>query len=448
MDGGRRGRNDAARRAVVRGVTDFLAFPPVLGVQGTVAAPPSKSATNRALVLAALRSDPVELVRPLDSEDTRALVRCLTAMGAEFLPSPGGLTVRGPLGRTDTGEVLLDAGSSGTAARFLAAIASAVPGRYRLTGSPRLRERPMAELVAALRSSGASIEGTERDGFLPLVVTGKTLSPGSVSVDASRSSQFVSALLLAALAVDEGLSVEPRGPVVSAPYIETTLEALEAFGHRVRRASGGVISVERGDSGPSSYVVPGDWSSALPFLAAAGIAGGELEVTGLPWPSPDADAGAADVIEAMGVEITRGEKSVRASGAARSLRPAVVDARGFPDAVPVLAALAAHAEGESRFRGVAHLRLKESDRLAALVALLEAAVVSASAKEDELIVAGSPRRSAAGARRIPTFDDHRMAIAAALLSLSSYGTLIENPGCVAKSYPSFFRDLETILVRE
>jgi 3-phosphoshikimate 1-carboxyvinyltransferase len=426
---------------------DYLAFPPARGVRGTVAAPPSKSSTNRALVLAALRSDPIEIVRPLDSEDTQALSRCLAAMGAQFVPSAHGLTARGPLGRSAAAEVLLDAGSSGTAARFLAAVAAAVPGRYRLTGSPRLRERPMAELVTALRSAGASIDAPERDGFLPLVITGKTLRSGNLTVDAARSSQFVSALLLAAVAVEGGLRVEPRGAVASAPYIETTLEAVAAFGHRVRRGNAGAIAVVRGDAAPDSYVVPGDWSSALPFLAAAGIAGGEVEVTGLSWPSPDADAGAAEVIAAMGVAVERREQSVRASGDPRSLRPASVDAGGFPDAVPVLAALAAHAEGESRFRGVAHLRLKESDRLAALVMLLGAAGAFGSAGEGELFVAGSPRRFAAGAPCLPTFDDHRMAMAAALLSLSSPGTLIANPGCVSKSYPAFFRDLETILVR-
>lgn len=428
-------------------MSDYLAFPPVFRVQGTVAAPPSKSATNRALVLAALRSDPVQILRPLDSEDTRSLVRCLSSMGAEFTASEGALTVRGPLGKIGGSEVLLDAGASGTAARFLAAVAAAVPGHYRLTGSARLRERPMAELVAALRSAGASVEPGERDGFLPLVITGRTLRSGNIAVDASRSSQFVSALLLAAVAVEGGLSVEPLGPVVSAPYVETTLETLAAFGHRVRRKSVNTMSVSRGDSAPQSYVVPRDWSSALPFLAAAGIAGGEVEVTGLSWPSPDADARAADVVEAMGVALVRSGESIHATGDPRALRPASIDARDFPDGVPVLSALAAHAEGQTRFRGVAHLRGKESDRIAALVALLDAAGANGSAEEDELVVNGSLRHSARSAPRLPTFEDHRMAMAAALLSLSSSGTLIENPRCVAKSYPAFFRHLETILVR-
>jgi 3-phosphoshikimate 1-carboxyvinyltransferase len=149
----------------------------------------------------------------------------------------------------------------------------------------------------------------------------------------------------------------------------------------------------------------------------------------------------------MGVALERTEGSIRASGDPRSLRPASIDARDFPDAVPVLTALAAHAEGESRFHGVAHLRGKESDRIAALLALLAAVGANGSAGMDELVVNGSQRRSAGSAPRLPTFEDHRMAMAGVLLSLASSGTLIENPGCVAKSYPAFFRHLETILVR-
>lgn len=425
---------------------DYLAFPPVRGVRGSISAPPSKSATNRVLVLAALSNDPVELSRPLDSEDTRALASCLQAMGAAIAPSARGVTVRGPLGRPAGAEILLDAGASGTAARFLAALAAAVPGRYRLTGSPGLRLRPMAELVLALRSLGATIDAAP-DGRLPLVIEGGALRSGPVEVDASRSSQFLSALLLAGVAVEGGLTVRPKGTVVSAPYVETTLESLAAFGHEARRDAGGSISISRRDGGPRSYEVPGDWSSALPFLAAVGIAGGEVEITGLSWPSADADASAVDVVEAMGIATERLPASLRARGPSGPLRPVSVSARDFPDAVPALAALAAHAEGESRFRDVAHLRVKESDRLEALAGILEASGAAAVAAGGELAVVGPRRGAGPGTALLATSDDHRMAMAAALLSLRSPGALIENPRCVAKSYPSFFRDLETILVR-
>jgi 3-phosphoshikimate 1-carboxyvinyltransferase len=428
-------------------VTDYLVLPPVRAVRGTVAAPPSKSATNRALVLAALAPEPVEIVRPLDSGDTQALLRCLRAMGAAVEETPSGLSVGGPLEAPSGHDVVLDAGASGTAARFLAAIAAAVPGRYLLTGSEQLLRRPMGELVAALRSAGASVESAGAEGFLPLAIRGATLRSGDVVVDASRSGQFLSALLLAGVAVDGGLTVRPRGVVASAPYVETTLEALSDFGHSVAGGADGEITVERGAGRTAAYDVPGDWSSALPLLAAAGIAGGEVSVTGLRWPSRDADARALDVVASMGVRLEREAGDVRARGGPGALTPASVEARDFPDAVPALAALAIFAAGESRFRGIAHLRLKESDRIAGVEALAAGVGARCVARDDEIAITGPPHRRTALAR-LPTFDDHRLVMAAALVSLRLPSLLIENPDCVGKSYPDFFRDLETILVRD
>ena len=428
-------------------MTDYLVLPPVRAVRGTVAAPPSKSATNRALVLAALSPEPVEIVRPLDSGDTRALVRCLRAMGAAVEETPSGLSVGGPLEAPSRDDVVLDAGGSGTAARFLAAIAAAIPGRYLLTGSDQLLRRPMAELVAALRSAGASVESAGAEGFLPLAIRGATLRSGEVVVDASRSGQFLSALLLAGVAVDGGLTVRPRGVVASAPYVETTLEALNEFGHSVARGADGEITVERGAGRTAPYDVPGDWSSALPLFAAAGIAGGEVSVIGLRWPSRDADARALDVVASMGVGVEREAGEVRAWGSPGALTPASVEARDFPDAVPALAALAIFAAGESRFRGIAHLRLKESDRIAGVEALAAGAGARCVARDDEIAITGPPHPRIALAR-LPTFDDHRLVMAAALVSLRLPSLLIETPDCVSKSYPDFFRDLETILVRD
>lgn len=428
-------------------IREYLAFPPARSVHGTVHAPPSKSATNRALVLAALSNEPVEILRPLDSQDTNGLATCLRAMGAVIEPTGEGVRVHGPLG-TGSGRdaVVLDAGASGTAARFLAAVASAVPGRYRLTGDPRLLERPIGPLVTSLREAGAEIEYAGRERFLPLSIRGGTLGSARVTVDASESSQFLSALLVAAAAIDGGLSVRPAGKVASAPYVETTVWVLEKFGHHVVRDPDGAIAVARGSAGPRRYAVPGDWSSALPFLAAAGIAGGEVTVTGLDWPSPDADARALDAVEAMGVAVDRGPDAIRARGDRGPRTAVTISAGEFPDAVPVLAALAVFADGESRFRDVAHLRLKESDRIAAIAELLDAAGASAAPGEQEIVVGGPPRPRD-GVPCLPTFEDHRIAMAAALLALRLPGALIENPGCVAKSYPGFFRDLETILLR-
>lgn len=428
-------------------MTDFLAIPPAREIRGEVRIPSSKSATNRALVLAALSELPVEIVDPLESDDTRALASCLEAMGASMAPSPRGLVVSGPLGNRGGEEVLLDACDSGTAARFLAAVAATTSGIFLLKGSRKLEERPMEELFSALRSGGARIAFREKEGRLPVVIEGGSLRSGKVAVNASRSSQFLSALLLAGVAVPGGLEVVPEGNIASAPYVDQTLEALTAFGHEVKR--GASIRITRGQKPPGRYDVPGDYSSAVPLLAAAGVSNGEVRVTGLAWPSSDADSGALPVLENMGVRIEAGRSAVTALASAGSLAATDVSASDFPDSVPALAALAAFAPGKSRFRGIAHLRWKESDRIRALAQLLSAAGASCSAAEDELIVEGSGDllRGRSAVTRLPTFGDHRIAMAAALLCLGAPGCLIENPGCVTKSYPGFFRDLESMTVR-
>ncbi|MFN2384958.1 MAG: 3-phosphoshikimate 1-carboxyvinyltransferase [Thermoanaerobaculia bacterium] len=423
---------------------DYLAMAPAREARGVVRAPPSKSATNRALLLAALSPTPVELVRPLDSEDTRVLARCLRALGASIEESGAGLRVQGPVRGRGSDQVLLDAGESGTAARFLAALAAATPGRFLLDGSPGLRGRPMRELTRALRSIGGAIVSRGEDDGLPLEIGGGTLRSGIVSVDASRSSQFVSALLLAAVAVEGGLEVHASGRVASAPYVGSTLDALEAFGHAVFR--GPALRVERGPAAAGRYGIPGDYSSALPLLAAPGILGGEVRVEGLAWPSRDADAIALEALQRMGMTIVRGEEGTVVGRAPRArLTGLEVVATDFPDAVPVLAALALFAGGESRIQGIAHLRWKESDRLEAVTKLLQAAGGAVERDADALTIRGAPLE--AGSRALPTAGDHRIVMAAALVALGRPGALIERPDHVAKSYPRFFADLESLLAR-
>jgi len=426
-------------------VSDFLALPPVRSLSGVVRVPPSKSATNRAILLAALSGTPVAIATPLLSDDTAALRRCLEAMGASIVATANGLRVCGPLRGAGERAIDLDAADSGTAARFLAAVAAATPGRFALRGSPRLCERPMGELVDALRGAGARISYRAREGCLPLDIEGGTVASGDVVVDAQRSSQFLSALLLAAVAVDGGLRVRAAGRIVSGPYVATTLEVLREFGHRVE--AGAEFFVRRGDSLARSYETPGDYSSAVPLAAAAGIAGGDVRLAGLRWPSADADAGALPVLERMGVRFVHGDDGMTATAERGASRATSIEAGDFPDAVPALAALAALSRGETVFSGVGHLRLKESDRLAALAELVSAVGGRASVTEDGLVVAGPASGRGSAVTRLPTFRDHRIAMAAALLSLRVPGLLIEDPGCVGKSYPAFFRDLETLARR-
>lgn len=389
------------------------------------------------------------LRHPLDSDDTRALEACLTAMGAKVARRPEGWSVRGPLGVPADRITLLDAHDSGTAARFLAALCAATPGDFRLTGSPRLSERPMSALVTALLSLSSDVREEGAPGCLPLRIRGKTLSGGSVRVDASQSSQFLSALLLLG-AAGVALEVGAAGPTASAPYAAMTIESLRAFGHGVDGDGEGPWRIVRAGPSPDSYETPGDYSSAIPLLAAAGVCGGEVSLAGLRFPSADADAGALDVLRRMGVAVTPEDGRLVARATRDGLVPVTVRATDFPDSVPALAALSAFAPGTSRFEGIAHLRWKESDRLAALERLLAAAGTRAAADADALTVSGDvvdPGFSGSSGGFLPTFRDHRIAMAGALLALRRPGFLIEDPDCVAKSYPAFFRDLDMLCRR-
>jgi len=435
-------------------MTSALAFPPARRLQGAVRVPSSKSATNRALVLAALSETPVILARPLVSDDTLALRGCLARMGARIADVPEGLSVSGPLGASASADpVVLDARDSGTAARFLTALACATPGEFRLTGSPRLQERPFDELVAALRELGAEIEEEGVPGCLPLRVRGRTFSGGRVTVDAARSSQFLSALLLLGAAAGGGpVEVSAAGAIVSRPYADLTLDSLRAFGHSVE--GDGPWRIQRGSRSPSRYETPGDFSSAIPLLAGLGVSGGEIRLAGIALSSREADARAVPVLREMGVETEAADADgggVIARAERGALRAVTAAASEFPDSIPALAALAAFIPGESRFDGIGHLRWKESDRLAALADLLTRAGAQAMAKDDSLLVRGplAPHGPLAskGLARLPTFRDHRIAMAAAILSLGRRSLLIDDPDCVAKSYPRFFSDLDSLCVR-
>jgi len=241
----------------------------------------------------------------------------------------------------------------------------------------------------------------------------------------------------------EAIGTEQSGTVL----VSTTVESLRAFGHFVETAADGAFTVRPGREPVERYEVTGDFSSALPLLASAGVAGGEVTVEGLAWPSGDADALALTRLEEFGLEVAAGQRQIRVSRK-DGLKPVVLRATDFPDAVPTLAALAAFAPGPSRFEGVAHLRWKESDRIEALVRLFQSAGIRAQGEAEAMSVEGiaSPLRPG-GMRRLPTADDHRIAMAGALLSLRIPDLAIENPACVAKSYPGFFRDLERLVRR-
>jgi 3-phosphoshikimate 1-carboxyvinyltransferase len=406
-------------------------------LRGSLRLPGSKSVTNRALVAAALAPGRSEIVAPLDSDDTRALEEALVSLGAAVARGRDLWEVTGPVRGTSEDEVVLDVGPAGTPARFLLALLSALPGRFVLDGSPRMRERPMGPLVEALRSRGARIETLGAEGYLPLRILGGTLTGGEVSIRADVSSQFVSALLLASPIVPGGLSVRAEGRPVSGAYVELTRGVLRAF-------------APDGAYRPARFVVPGDDSAACFPIAGAVASGGQVRLEGLDPDSPQPDAVFRRWAREAGGRLRWEGEGAGAVLVVEGGDPGGldVDVDPAPDAALPLAALLAFCRGSARLRGVARLREKESDRLSAALDLLRRCGAIASVEDPDgapsLLIdgsAGRPRRA-----DFTSADDHRVAMSAAVLALTlPDGCTLDAPEVVSKSYPGFWDDWSSVV---
>jgi 3-phosphoshikimate 1-carboxyvinyltransferase len=401
-------------------------------LSAVVPLPGSKSVTNRALVLAALADGRSTVRRPLRSRDTELMAAGLRALGVSVRDTPDGDWevdgVAGPLSPS-AGEV--DVGNAGTVARFLPPVATLARGRVRFDGDPRVRERPLGPLLAALRQLGAQLD---RVDALPVVVDGQGgLDGGEVSLDASASSQLVSGLLLSAPRMRDGLVVRHvGGPLPSAPHLAMTVEHLRAAGAVVDDAVPGTWRVAPGVLAPRDAAVEPDLSTAAAYLAAPLVAGGSVTVPD--WPAGTTQPGAVlpDVLEQMGATVSRAAGALTVTGG-KGLRGVDVDLRDAGELTPVLTALAALATTPSRFRGVAHLRVQETDRLAALANELVARGGDVRETEDGLEVV--PRPLTGGV--MASYDDHRIAMAWAVLGLGVDGVLVADVATTRKTVPDF-----------
>jgi len=404
-----------------------------------VRVPGSRSVTNRALVCAALADGDSMLRGALESDDMRRGVR---ALGARVDVSGDTWRVRGTGGKLVVPDGPLFVGASGTTARFLTAVATLAPGPVEIDGSARMRERPIVDLVRALRALGAEVAVLGRNGCPPLRTHGGGLAGGEAAIDAHRSSQYVSAVLLAAPCARRPVTLTFAGGVlVSAPYVELTLDVMRTFGARADWRPEGGLSVPA-DAGyrAADHRVEPDASSAAYAFAAAAIAGGRVRVDGLSARSHQADVRLLDVLEAMGCGVVRGDDFVEVTGPSSALRPVDVDMNPMPDAALALAVVALFASGPSRLRNIANLRIKETDRLHALETELRRLGAGATADADSLEIQPGPLRGAT----VETYDDHRMAMAFALAGLRVPGVAIRDPDCVAKTWPDYFRTLERL----
>ena len=422
---------------------DSLEITPIDGpIRATVRPPGSKSITNRALVCAALADGYSKLAGALDSEDTRMMIDGLRRLGIGIEATESGKTliVEGAGGKAPALEAELFCANSGTTIRFLTALATLGHGAFRLDGVERMRQRPIGDLLDALNQLGADARSENDNGCPPVIVHANGLTGGTAAVRGDISSQFLSALLMAAPAARSPVELNIQGQLVSQPYVNMTAGVMRAFGVDVD-VSGDFARFDI--RAPQAYiacryVVEPDASAASYFWAAAAITGGQVAVAGLSVDSLQGDVAFVTCLEQMGCEVRRDQGSTTVVG--RPLRGIDVDMNAISDTAQTLAVVALFADGPTRIRGVAHIRHKETDRIAALAAELRKLGADVTEHEDGLTIEPAKLRPAA----IETYNDHRMAMSFALAGLMIAGVRINDPRCVEKTYPRFFEDLEAL----
>jgi 3-phosphoshikimate 1-carboxyvinyltransferase len=421
----------------------------------TIQVPGSKSITNRALILAALSGSGCTLTGALHSEDTQVMVDALQTLGfpirADWADSTIHIAQTPGNSLIPVREAELDVVNSGTSMRFLTALVSLGHGRYRLDGAARMRERPIEDLLAALRQLGVHACSENNNGCPPVVVETTGLDGGRVEVKADISSQFLSALLMASAKARDYVTICAQGSTVSWPYVLMTADMMHQFGSTVvpKLEEQSFIIPAPQHFERKAYPVEPDASAAGYFFAAAAVTGGTLKFPQFGeghWPTADlrfvkhlqGDVRFVDVLAAMGCQVDRGKEALSVTGG--PLHGIDVDMNDISDTVMTLAAVACFAEGPTTIRNVAHIRHKETDRLQALAAELRRIGAGVEEFPDGLTVIPGPLHGAS----IETYNDHRMAMSLALIGLRIPGIVIKNPGCVAKTYPHFFTDLEKL----
>jgi len=425
-----------------------LTLHPIAKVDGVINLPGSKSVSNRVLLLAALAEGTTALTNLLDSDDIRYMLAALDALGVccdlsgdKTICNISGLG--GPFGRSREPELYL--GNAGTAMRPLCAALCLGKGEYILTGEPRMEERPIGDLVDALRQAGAHIDYLKRDGYPPLQIKADGLAGGMVTIDGRVSSQFLTAFLMASPLAKTDCSVSIKGDLVSKPYIDITLKIMAAFGVQVENRDFRTFVVKGGQHyrSPGRFLVEGDASSASYFLAAAAIKGGKVRVNGVGRGSLQGDVRFADVLAAMGAKITWGEGYIEAERCV--LHGVDMDMNHIPDAAMTIATTALFAKGTTAIRNVGNWRVKETDRLAAMATELRkvgAAVVEGA----DFIEIRPPARLAPAI--INTYNDHRMAMCFSLVALGDVPVTINDPGCTSKTFPDYFEQFWKVTVKK
>lgn len=404
-------------------------------LEGKVEAPPSKSYTHRATVLASLADGVSEILKPLESRDTMATFKGCMALGVKAVRGEGKWVIEGRE-ELRTPDDVINVDNSGTTIRLLTAVSALAPGFTVLTGDDSIRRRPMKPLLEALSQLGVECWSTKGDGTPPIVVKGGGIRGGETHIRGDVSSQFVSALLVVSPVAEADTSIFLTSELKSRPYVDITIEVMEAFGVRVERKDRS-FHTRRGRYRPARFLVPGDFSSASFLLAAAAITDSDVTVTNLDFNSPQGDKKIIDVLRQMGCRVDVGDRWVRIRGGG-GLVGVEVDCGDTPDLLPVVSVLGAFAEGETRIFNAEHVRFKESDRISVMAKELSKMGVNVEERKDGLVVKGGRVRGGA----VDAHGDHRVFMALTVAGLAAEGeTIISGEESVDVSYPSFLEDL-------
>ena len=414
---------------------------PVKDINATISVPGSKSYTQRALIVASLAKGESLITQALISEDTEYLIKGLDLLGAVINCEGNDLTVQGTGGQLISPSETLYLGNNGTGLRLLTGTVSLGHGTFVLDGNERMRQRPIQALVDALNELGVRASCTEGNGCPPVEVQATGLDGGKTTLAGGLSSQYLSSLLLAAPYAGRDVEIKVLGLLPSRPYVQMTLDVMDSFGVEVAVGENGDFLVRAPQAYRSGeYAVEGDASSATYFMAAAAICGGTVRIPNINSGSIQGDLRFTDILETMGCRVTTSGKGLEITGPLSNHSDLFFDLHDVPDMVPALAVVSAFRKGRTSLKNIGHLRVKESDRIAALTHELRRIGATAEEKQDELVVQGI----AALGGEIECYNDHRIAMSFAVAGLAVQGVVIKDPECVRKSFPDFWEKLEAL----
>ena len=420
----------------------MIEIQPLDNIDVTLEVPGSKSLTQRALIAASLAEGTSQLIGPLESEDTKYSSAALEQMGV-VIKRDKTWTIQGNAGVISPSEKAIFLGNNGTATRFLTSVTGLGNSTYTIDGDKRMYERPIDPLMSALKGWGVDIESVHGTGCPPLKIQGKGLAGGTTVLPEGKSSQYLSSLLLVAPYAKSPAILKVEGEVFSKPYVAMTLSVMADFGITVDCAADySSFTIPQGCYKGREYRVEGDASNASYFWAAAAITGGRVGVSNVPVPSLQGDSMLVPLLGRMGCEITRSGEGVTVQGP-ETLHGITIDMADMPDVAPTLAVVAAFAEGTTVINNIAHLRIKECDRLSAVVTELSKLGVKIEEHDSSMVIHGEGGRGLTGAE-IETYEDHRMAMSMAIAGLRVPGVKITGEGCVAKSFPDFWQRFDLL----